>query len=313
MNDSPSSPRRTPAPCGDLATYQREVFDHHGRSHDIYRKGTGPAVIVITEIPGISPMVVGFADRVVAMGCTAVLPDLFGVPGKDPLAKGKAAMIGYTMSSMAKVCISREFTTFVTGKSSPIVSWLSALATREHERCGGPGVGVVGMCLTGGFALAMATNPSVIAPVLSQPALPFPITKRHRASIDASDATFDAVADRCAAEGLRVLGLRFDGDPTVPAERFAMLRERLGDGFVSVELDQRDGNPAAPMSKHHSVLTGSLIGGVQETQEMLDFCAEHGVVSRVEVVPFAKVNEAYARLQKGDVKYRFVLDAGSLR
>lgn len=271
MNDPGAHSTRTAAPAGDLATYQREPFDHDGRRHDVFRKGTGPAVVVITEIPGISPMVVGFADRVAAMGCTAVLPDLFGVPGKDPMAKGKLAMVTYTMSSLTRVCISREFTTFAVGKSSPVVSWLSALATREHERCGGPGVGVVGMCLTGGFALAMATNPSVVAPVLSQPALPFPISKRRRRSIDSSDATLAAVADRCTGEGLRVLGLRFVGDPSVPAERFAMLRERLGDGFVSVELDQRDGNPDAPLPKHHAVLTASLIDEPGEpTRRALD-------------------------------------------
>ncbi|MGD9796032.1 MAG: dienelactone hydrolase family protein [Acidimicrobiia bacterium] len=271
MSDSEPSRRRTSAPSGDLATYQRESFEWDGRLHDVYRRGHGPAVIVITEIPGISPMVVGFADRVVAMGCTAVLPDLFGVPGKDPMAKGKLGMITYTMSSLTKVCISREFTAFAAGKSSPIVSWLNALATKEHERCGGPGVGVVGMCLTGGFALAMATNRAVIAPVLSQPALPFPVSKRHRRSIDSSDATIASVADRCAAEGLQVLGLRFNGDPTVPADRFAMLRERLGDGFVAVELDQRDGNPTAPMSKHHSVLTVSLVDEPGEpTRRALD-------------------------------------------
>jgi uncharacterized zinc-type alcohol dehydrogenase-like protein len=59
-------------------------------------------------------------------------------------------------------------------------------------------------------------------------------------------------------------------------------------------------------------LAGSLIGGLAETQEMLDFCAEHGITSDVEVIPVPHVNEAYARLLKGDVKYRFVLDLATL-
>ncbi len=60
-------------------------------------------------------------------------------------------------------------------------------------------------------------------------------------------------------------------------------------------------------------LAGSGIGGIQETQEMLDFCAEHGIVSDVEVIPIQKINEAYERMLKSDVKYRFVIDMASLR
>jgi uncharacterized zinc-type alcohol dehydrogenase-like protein len=60
-------------------------------------------------------------------------------------------------------------------------------------------------------------------------------------------------------------------------------------------------------------LAGSLIGGIRETQEMLDFCAEHGITCDVEVIPIQKINEAYDRLVKGDVKYRFVIDMASLR
>ncbi len=249
----------TRAPSGDLATFARASFAHGGTTHDVYRKGSGPAVIVIAEMPGITPMVLGFADRVAALGCTAVVPHLFGTPGLDvrALSKGKAART--TLGTMLGACISREFTVLATGRSSRAVDWLRALAAHEHEACGGPGVGVVGMCFTGGFALAMATDPRVLAPVLSQPSLPFGVSKKHRASIDCSDADLDIVAGRCAAEGLRVLGLRFDGDPLVPAERFEHLRRRLGDGFVAVELRQADGHPDGPLRKHHSVLTGDLV------------------------------------------------------
>lgn len=249
----------TSAPSGDLATFARTSFSHGGTTHDVYRKGTGPAVLVIAEIPGITPLVLGFADRVVELGCTAVLPHLFGTPGLDPrrLSKGKAAR--HAVGTMVGACISREFTVLATGRSSRAVDWLRALAGHEHGACGGPGVGVVGMCFTGGFALAMATDPRVLAPVLSQPSLPFPVSKKHKASIDCSDADLDVVAGRCAAEGLRVLGLRFDGDPMVPADRFAHLRRRLGDGFVAVELRQADGHPDEPLPKHHSVLTAGLV------------------------------------------------------
>jgi uncharacterized zinc-type alcohol dehydrogenase-like protein len=59
-------------------------------------------------------------------------------------------------------------------------------------------------------------------------------------------------------------------------------------------------------------LTGSLIGGIAETQEMLDFCAEHGIASEVEIIPIDKINDAYERMLKSDVKYRFVIDMATL-
>ncbi|KYF58616.1 dienelactone hydrolase [Sorangium cellulosum] len=265
---TPSKPR---APEGDLATFQRERVTHHGETRDVYRKGKGPAVLVLTEMPGISPQVLGFADRVVALGCTAVLPNLFGTAGRDPLQPPRLSGALYALSSMAKACVSKEFTVFATGRSSPVVDWLRALAASEHERCGGPGVGVVGMCFTGGFALAMAADARVLAPVMSQPSLPLGLTESRRRSVDCDAATLDAVAQRCDREGLRVIGLRFNGDPLVPEERFQFLRERLGDGFVAVELEQADGHPEGPLKKHHSVLTGALIDAPGEpTRAALD-------------------------------------------
>ena len=277
---------RERAPKGDLATYERFSFTDGGVTHDVYRKGTGPVVMVITEMPGISPMVVGFADRVVALGCTVVLPDLFGDAGKDPDALGKPALVAYMAKTATQVCISREFSTLAAGKSSPVVTWLRALAHQEHERAGGPGIGVVGMCFTGGFALAMAVDPLVLAPVLSQPSLPVVIGATRRGGIDTSDADLAIVKQRCDAEGLRVLGLRFDGDPNVPRERFTFLRERLGDGFVAVELRQEDGHPDGPLGKRHSVLTGDLVDEPGEpSRAALDQVLEHFRTRLVEVAP----------------------------
>ncbi len=187
------------------------------------------------------------------------MPDLFGEAGRDPEVGSRLSQGGYLLRSFGGVCVSREFSTMAAGKSSPVIAWLRALGHQEHERAGGPGIGVVGMCFTGGFALAMAVDPLVVAPVLSQPSLPFSLGRTRKASIDCSDEDLGTVRGRCAAEGLQVLGLRFHGDPLVPGERFTFLRERLGDGFVGVELAEEDGHPDAPMPKHHSVLTGDLI------------------------------------------------------
>ena len=259
------------APVGDLATFEEDAFTDTGATHRVFRKGSGPAVVVIAEMPGVSPMVLGFADRVVALGCTAVVPDLFGRAGHDPLAGSRLLTTLRGAGTILATCVSREFTALTAGSSSPVVDWLRALARHEHARCGGPGVGVVGMCFTGGFALAMAVDDTVLAPVLSQPSLPLAITSKHKASIDTSDEAMRVVAGRCANEGLRVLGLRFSGDPFVPAERFAHLRDRLGDGFVSIELEQSDGNPNGPLKHRHSVLTGDLVDEPGEpTRDALD-------------------------------------------
>ncbi|KLL10612.1 MULTISPECIES: dienelactone hydrolase family protein [Protofrankia] len=253
-----------------LADFEMKDFTHDGRTRTVYRAGTGPAVIVIAELPGITPKVATFARRVIDIGCTAVMPHLFGVPGKDPLAAGRLGSLRYGLSSAVPACVSREFTVWATSRTSPVVSWLRALAADEHARCGGPGVGAIGMCFTGGFALAMATHPSLIAPVLAEPSLPFPFTKARKRAIDCSAADLDVVRGRCAAEGLQVLGLRFRGDTLSPAERFQFLREQLGDAFVAIDLDDSSANPEARM-KPHSVVTEHLIDEPgQPTRAALD-------------------------------------------
>ncbi|KGN36134.1 dienelactone hydrolase family protein [Knoellia subterranea] len=253
------------------ADFARETFTRRGTTHEILRSGSGPAVIVIAEIPGTTPRVLDFARKVRDLGCTVIIPVLFGRVGHDPNpdsagllgAAGAMARAGVTM------CVSREFTLLATGRTSPVVPWLRDLAAAEHQRCGGPGVGAVGMCLTGGFALAMATDERVLAPVLAQPALPLGVTPWQQRAIDTSPEDLAVVAARCAA-GLKVLGLRFRGDRLVPAARFAHLKRVLGDGFVAIELDAEDANPAGVMPPH-STLTEHLVDEPgTPTREALD-------------------------------------------
>lgn len=248
-------------PDDSLADFEKTTFTHDGKTRALYRKGSGPAVIVMAEIPGITPKVADFARKVAAIGCTAVLPHLFGEPGKDPTIGGPRAALTHMAKTVVPICISREFTVLATGKTSPVIDWLRALAADEHRRCGGPGVGAIGMCFTGGFALAMATHPSLLAPVLSQPSLPFapPWKKQNAHNIDISPKDLEVVKGRCAAEGLTVLGMRFEGDSFVPAERFDFLREQLGDAFVAIELEDEHANPNAAMKNPHSVVTEHLI------------------------------------------------------
>jgi dienelactone hydrolase len=178
---------------GDLSGYEKDTFTFAGKTRDVYRKGEGPAVLVFAEMPGITPKVIDFADRVVALGCTAVVPHLFGEPGAD-------VSVVKALRAIAPACVSKEFSAWATGKTSPVVEWSKALARHEHERRGGPGVGVVGMCFTGNFALAMLPEPAVLAPVLSQPSLPLGFSKKARRALYLSDADLRKVQDRLAAE-----------------------------------------------------------------------------------------------------------------
>lgn len=255
-----------------LADFERTEFVADGRTAPVYRIGTGPAVIVMAEIPGITPNVANFARTVAGIGCTAVVPHLFGVDGKDPSAAPLGSIGTATMITRAIVpaCISREFTVLATGKSSRIVTWLRALAAQEHKRCGGPGVGAIGMCFTGGFALAMAADDRLIAPVLSQPSLPFAATRSRSRTIDISAGDLETVKNRCAAGALTVLGLRFEGDRLCPPARFEWLRDELGEAFEAVELPDSSCNPDA-FGPPHSVVTDGLIDEPgQPTEEALN-------------------------------------------
>jgi dienelactone hydrolase len=253
---------------GVLDDYEPGEFTHDGKTRTVFRRGDGPAVLVIAEMPGISPKVVEFADRVAATGCTAVLPHLFGDAGRDATKMPGGAL--YAVSSLVPACVSREFSTFALGRTSPVVNWLRALAASEHQRCGGPGVGAVGMCFTGGFALGMAVDDRMLAPVLSQPSLPFGATKSRKRAIDISAEDLAVVRGRCDRDGLKVLGLRFEGDAFCPGERFDALRTALGDAFVAVELPPESAAKGAAM-KPHSVLTEHLVDEPGEpTRDALD-------------------------------------------
>jgi dienelactone hydrolase len=231
-----------------LRDYESFEFQHGEWKRQVFRRGEGPAVIVIHEIPGLHPLVIRFANRLVDAGFTVFLPSLFGEPGRS-------VTIPYAIGSFASVvCVRREFDLWSKDRSSPIVDWLRALARHAHQQCGGTGVGAIGMCLTGNFALAMMTEPKVVAPVLAEPSLPLPLGAARRASLGVSDSDLSCVKHRLDDEDLSILGLRFRDDPYVPEERFEALRKAFGDRFSSIELDPASAEPNAPKPAH-SVLT----------------------------------------------------------
>ena len=235
-----------------LERYETTSFTHDGLTRDVFVRGEGPGIVVMTEIPGIYDAVIEFADRLVDAGYRVYLPDLIGTPGK-PFSNG------YALKSMARACIAREFHVLASRGSSPITVWLRALARKAHAECGGPGVGCIGMCLTGNFGLAMMVDEAVMAPVLSQPSLPFPFGEERRAALHLSDEDLAVVKQRVAENGCKVLGLRFTGDPMCPPERFDRLRSELGDGFEAIEIDSTKDNPHGNPADAHSVVTRHLI------------------------------------------------------
>jgi dienelactone hydrolase len=225
----------------------------------VYVAGSGPAVIVMTEMPGISPQVARFARWVRDAGFTVYMPSLFGRDGAVPLAEEGEAI-------MRRACIGAEFRAFANkkgaNKSSPVTLWLRALARLAHAECGGPGVGAIGMCFTGNFALTMMLEPAMLAPVLCQPSLPLD----DPAGLEIGPDELTAVQQRLEREDLTVMAYRFEGDRFCKAERFAAYTEALGNRFVARILPDsaanRDNlNPffEQVVASPHSVVTAHLI------------------------------------------------------
>jgi dienelactone hydrolase len=228
-----------------LETWTLGEHSFAGITHPTYRKGSGPGVVIIHEIPGLTPEVIGFAEEVVASGYTVVMPHLFGEP-EAPATAGTA------MKVLGRVCVSNEFTKLATGVTTPVAGWLRSLARELHDELGGPGVGALGMCFTGGFALAMMVDTSVAAPVLAQPSAPFAVSPARSRDLNLSPSDLAAVKARAAA-GCQVLGLRYKQDPAV-GKRFETLTSEIGDAFIRVEFEGRK----------HSTLT------VHRQQEAVD-------------------------------------------
>jgi dienelactone hydrolase len=219
-----------------LDTWTDGTHTADGITHPTYRKGTGPGVVLIHELPGMTPEVIAFADEVVGAGHTVVMPHLFGEPGAP-------VSVGRFLKVLPQVCVSREFTKLALNETTPVAGWLRSLARELHAELGGPGVGALGMCFTGGFALAMMVDDAVTAPVVCQPSAPFAIGKRRGADLNLSPADLQVVKRRAAA-GCAVLGLRYRNDAAT-GTRFDTLHRELGDNFIAVEFE----------GKGHSVLT----------------------------------------------------------
>ncbi|AKQ63823.1 hypothetical protein A176_000735 [Myxococcus hansupus] len=242
-----------------LDDFERRLITLRETQKAVWVTGSGPAVIVLAEMPGISPQVARFARWVRDAGFTVYMPSLFGRDGAYPLAgEGRAVM--------QRACVSAEFRAFAANASSPITQWLRALASLAHQECGGPGVGAIGMCFTGNFALGMMLERAMLAPVLCQPSLPL----NDPGGLEISPAEVAAVRTRLEREDLTVLAYRFEGDRFCTAQRFQAYSAALGERFVARVLPSSAAHPNPPpffaevVGSPHSVVTAHLIDAAGE-------------------------------------------------
>ena len=236
------------SPEADLTGWTMAPFSAAGFTYDVYSRGEGPGVVLIPEMPGVHPGVLALGNHLVDNGFTVDIPSLYGTPGAAAVRPGAAAV-------MLRGCVAKEFAAFATNADRPIAHYLRALARDLNERTPGKGVGVIGECWSGGFALAAAVDDSVLAPVMSQPSLPIGLTAKQKADPGLSEAELKIVERRAADEGLCALGLRFSEDPLSPGARFTTLKARLGDAFEVIEINSKKGNAHGFGKMAHSVLT----------------------------------------------------------
>src|SRR5215813_5711815 len=274
-------PSRSMKQDDPLEDFRRCEIAFDGVAKRVYVAGRGPAVIVMSEMPGISPEVARFARWVRDAGFAVHMPSLFGRDGAVPRTEGGIAVF-------KQACVSAEFRALAACQSSPVTQWLRALARLAHRECGGRGVGAIGMCFTGNFALTMMLEPAMLAPVLSQPSLPL----NNRAAIEIAPDEVKAVRERLEREDLTVMAYRFEGDKFCPAKRFAAYAEALGDRFIGRILpDSAANTDVAPFFAHYVTTPHSVV-----TQHLINEAGQPTIAARDEIIAFFRQRLAPAQV-----------------
>lgn len=214
-------------------TFSAPLDSGHSVSHDVYEAGTGPVIVIIQELPGIGPETLHLASRFQQRGFRVLLPHLFG-----PL--GRTSLLGNTIRVL---CMRREFRIFEAGKTSPIIAWLRALCRDATTRYNVAGVGTIGMCLTGNFAISLMADEAVLGGVASQPSLAI----RDNRSLHMSEQDILEVRDAMDHKG-GALAYRFEEDKLCTASKFESYAERFNDDRERIRLVTLPG-------PGHSVLT----------------------------------------------------------
>lgn len=197
----------------------------HTATHDVHVKGDGPPILLMQELPGIVPETLKLVERLNAAGFRVYMPHFLGPFGKFALAR----------NTLRLLCVRREINIFRKGKQSPFADWLRALAAHIREQEGGQQVGVIGMCLTGGFALTMMADDAVLGAVASQPALPV----RSKGRLQMSEAEIAAARAGMAEKG-QGLAMRFTGDKLVPDDLWSAIERAFGEDLETVEFQGDD-------------------------------------------------------------------------
>ncbi len=226
-----------------LTDFERFDFTSGSVTKTVFRRGSGPGVLLMHELPGLTLECIDLAERIAEAGLCVYVPLLFGSPGE----RG-------TLRNSLRICVSREFNLLRTHGRSPIVEWLWPLCRFINEERGGTGIGVVGMCLTGGLVLSMMLERDVIAAVASQPAVPMlAFNARRKAAWGIPKEHLAEATRRSLEESIDVLAWRFSQDPLCPQQRFDELRRRLGVRFRcnTIPSGRGTGLPA----RAHSTLT----------------------------------------------------------
>ena len=232
-----------------ITDYEAKSYTLEGKTRKVFVRGSGPAVIVMHELPGMTPECLALGDRLVSRGFSVYLPLFFGSAGQK---SSSLRNLGY----LVRFCISREWNALALGVTSRVANWVRALARQAHQECGGKGIGAIGMCLTGSFVIPLLLDPVVLAPVSLQPARPFPLTRSRRRDLGVSPNDIECARERLEQVKLTILGCRFTNDGLCPPEKFDEMSRCFGAAFERIEIDSSQGNLHQIDPKAHSVLTG---------------------------------------------------------
>ena len=236
--------------------FEKFDFEHGGISHPVYHAGSGPPVLLVHELPGFLAETKVLAERLHDAGFHVFAPVFLGKPGQN---FSGLKTLGYTLL----LCIRREFRLLAKNADGPFLDWLRALSADAAARSGHAKVGLIGMCLTGNYAISLIAEAHVGGAVSCQPSLP--LFRKKALGLDRLDAV-KARADSLATEagGPSVLAYRFEDDTICPHVKVKGIADAMPEAVRAVELP----------GKGHSTLTIDLAVSAADVPDPPDWTAK---------------------------------------